>query len=131
MSKKALCVGINDYPYAGSDLNGCVNDAQAWAELLTDHYGFPSSDVTLLLDSQATKANVMAVQSQSGVGCFGPSSSALSAVPDTRAQPGKYHPKKLNAMKKSANPRHRRLNPPYALSPVQTAHRPISKLTHS
>ena len=60
MAKKALCVGINDYPYDGSDLNGCVNDAQAWAELLTDHYNFPASDVTLLLDSQATKANVMA-----------------------------------------------------------------------
>ena len=60
MAKKALCVGINDYPYTGSDLNGCVNDAKAWAELLTAHYDFPSSDVTLLLDSQATKANVMA-----------------------------------------------------------------------
>jgi metacaspase-1 len=59
MAKKALCVGINDYPYDGSDLNGCVNDARAWAELLTAHYDFPSSDVTLLLDSQATKANVM------------------------------------------------------------------------
>ena len=29
MTKKALCVGINDYPYEGSDLNGCVNDAKA------------------------------------------------------------------------------------------------------
>ena len=27
MAKKAFCVGINDYPYDGSDLNGCVNDA--------------------------------------------------------------------------------------------------------
>src|SRR5512136_3264192 len=60
MSKKALCVGINDYPYDGSDLNGCINDAKAWAELLTAHFDFPSSDVKLLLDSQATKANVIA-----------------------------------------------------------------------
>jgi hypothetical protein len=60
MAKKALCVGINDYPYDGSDLNGCVNDAKAWAELLTGHYGFPQADVKLLLDNQATKANVMA-----------------------------------------------------------------------
>ena len=29
MAKKALCVGINDYPYDGSDLNRCVNDANA------------------------------------------------------------------------------------------------------
>jgi len=34
MSKKALCVGINDYPYDGSDLNCCVNDAKTWADLL-------------------------------------------------------------------------------------------------
>lgn len=27
--KRALCVGINDYPYDGNDLNGCVNDAKA------------------------------------------------------------------------------------------------------
>jgi hypothetical protein len=59
MTKKALCVGINDYPYEGSDLNGCVNDAKGWAELLTAHYDFSSSDVKLLLDSQATKANTM------------------------------------------------------------------------
>ena len=60
MAKKALCIGINDYPYEGSDLNGCVNDAQGWAGLLTAHYDFPSADVKLLLDSQATKANVIA-----------------------------------------------------------------------
>jgi hypothetical protein len=60
MTKKALCVGINDYPYDGSDLNGCVNDARAWADLLVSHYDFPSANVKLLFDSQATKANVLA-----------------------------------------------------------------------
>ena len=60
MTKKALAIGINDYPYDGSDLNGCVNDAKAWADLLISHYGFPSSSVKLLLDAQATKANIMA-----------------------------------------------------------------------
>jgi hypothetical protein len=34
MKTKALCVGIDDYPYEGNDLNGCVNDAHAWAALL-------------------------------------------------------------------------------------------------
>jgi hypothetical protein len=58
--KRALCVGINDYPIAGSDLNGCVNDAKAWAELLVEHYGFAKADVKVLLDAQATKAAVMA-----------------------------------------------------------------------
>ena len=60
MSKKALCVGINDYPYDGSDLNGCVNDAKAWADLLVRHYEFPSAQVKLLFDAEAVKAKVMA-----------------------------------------------------------------------
>lgn len=59
MTKKALCVGINDYPNVNNDLNGCVNDAKAWADLLVGHYGFAPADVTLLLDAQATKANIM------------------------------------------------------------------------
>jgi len=59
MAKKALCVGINDYPYDGSDLNGCVDDARAWAELLVAHYDFVQPDVKLLLDAEATKANML------------------------------------------------------------------------
>ena len=58
--RRALCVGINDYPYDGSDLNGCVNDARAWAELLIGNYGFAATDVKLLLDQEATKKNVIA-----------------------------------------------------------------------
>jgi metacaspase-1 len=58
--KRALCVGINDYPVAGADLNGCVNDAKAWAAMLIDHFGFDPENVTLLLDSQATKQRVLA-----------------------------------------------------------------------
>ena len=58
--RKALCIGINDYPYAGNDLNGCVNDAKAWAELLTKNFNFASGDVKLLLDKQATKKNTLA-----------------------------------------------------------------------
>lgn len=60
MAKKAFCVGINDYPYSGNDLNGCVNDAKAWADLLINHFDFPSSDVRLMTDSEATKANMLA-----------------------------------------------------------------------
>lgn len=60
MAKKALCVGINNYPGTQHDLNGCVNDAHAWADLLVAHYDFPQSDVKLLLDAQATKARIMA-----------------------------------------------------------------------
>lgn len=59
MAKKALCVGINDYPYEDMDLKGCVNDATAWAELLIHHFDFPRTNVKLILDSEATKRNII------------------------------------------------------------------------
>jgi metacaspase-1 len=52
--KKAVCIGINNYPGTSNDLQGCVNDANDWCALLGE-YGF---DATLLLDSQATRQNV-------------------------------------------------------------------------
>jgi metacaspase-1 len=59
MAKKALCVGINDYPYGeDNDLKGCVNDARDWATLLQTRYDF--TDVKVLLDAEATKANLLA-----------------------------------------------------------------------
>jgi hypothetical protein len=54
--KKAVCVGVNNYPGFGNDLQGCVNDAQDWSMLLNE-YGFETS---LLLDSQATRQNIKA-----------------------------------------------------------------------
>lgn len=48
--KKAICIGINDYPGTESDLAGCVNDAKDWASLLKS-YGF---SVSMLLDKQVT-----------------------------------------------------------------------------
>jgi hypothetical protein len=52
MAKRALCIGINNYPGTHMDLAGCVNDANDWAAELTAR-GF---GVTRLLDDQATKA---------------------------------------------------------------------------
>jgi hypothetical protein len=46
----ALCIGINDYPGTGSDLAGCVNDANDWAEELTKR----EFGVEMMLDAQAT-----------------------------------------------------------------------------
>ena len=59
MSKKALCIGINDYPGTQNDLSGCVNDANDWAAALAAR-GFT---VTKLLDAQATKAAMVASMS--------------------------------------------------------------------
>jgi len=52
MAKKALCIGINNYPGTHMDLQGCVNDANDWAGELAAR-GFK---VAKLLDEQATKA---------------------------------------------------------------------------
>lgn len=60
MTKKAFCVGINDYPYDGSDLNGCVNDAKAWASVLIDHFDFASADAKVITDAEATKSAMVA-----------------------------------------------------------------------
>ncbi|HSL43192.1 MAG TPA: caspase family protein [Anaerolineales bacterium] len=54
--KRAVCVGINNYPGIFNDLKGCVNDAKDWSALLQG-LGF---EVSLMLDSQATKMNVKA-----------------------------------------------------------------------
>jgi hypothetical protein len=66
--KYALCIGINDYPGTGSDLAGCVNDAQDWAEELTKR-GF---DTELMLDGQATgeaiRAGIRGKLAQAGSG---------------------------------------------------------------
>jgi hypothetical protein len=60
MARRALCVGINDYPIRGMDLKGCVNDAKAWAAAFTSHYDFAAGDITLLLDGEATKRKIVA-----------------------------------------------------------------------
>lgn len=62
MSKAALCVGINEFEHLpkSSWLQGCVNDARDLAGLLQADYGFTDNDVTVLLDSQATKEKVVA-----------------------------------------------------------------------
>ena len=52
--KQAICVGINNYPGMSNDLQGCVNDANDWAGLLTE-FGF---DVEVLLDNQGTRENI-------------------------------------------------------------------------
>jgi hypothetical protein len=54
-TKRALCVGINDYPGTGSDLSGCVNDARDWKRAL-EARGYR---VATLFDKQATRANVL------------------------------------------------------------------------
>jgi len=53
VSKKALCVGINNYPDPANRLAGCINDAIDWAAYLNG-LGF---SIQSLIDSNATSKN--------------------------------------------------------------------------
>ncbi|MBN2013526.1 caspase family protein [candidate division KSB1 bacterium] len=52
--KKALNIGINNYPGSANDLQGCVNDADDWAKRL-QVLGF---ETEILVDKKATIATV-------------------------------------------------------------------------
>ncbi|HKS36557.1 MAG TPA: caspase family protein, partial [Verrucomicrobiae bacterium] len=57
-SSHALIIGINDYKHA-SPLNHAVEDATAIAAAIQKSFGFQSENVKLLLDTAATKANIL------------------------------------------------------------------------
>src|SRR5690349_15928196 len=59
-NRRALCVGINHFKnYPSATLQGCVPDANNMSSLLQKLLGFTSSDITMLTDTQATKANII------------------------------------------------------------------------
>lgn len=59
-NRKALCVGINQFKnYPSAALKGCVNDAKDMAALLQKYLGFAAADLSVLVDAQATKANII------------------------------------------------------------------------
>src|SRR5258708_1715961 len=64
--KKALIVGINNYP-APNALPSCVADAHAMSSLLRDEFGF--EDRKVLLDTDASKANLVHELGQLVAGC--------------------------------------------------------------
>lgn len=60
-NRKALCVGINKYKnLPTATLQGCVPDAKDMSAMLKALLGFKAADVSVLTDTQATKANIMA-----------------------------------------------------------------------
>lgn len=54
----ALIIGVDAYQNV-SPLMHAANDARAIAEILTKKFAFPSENVTVLLDSTATRVNIM------------------------------------------------------------------------
>ena len=54
----ALVIGINDYQTA-SPLGYARQDAEAFAEILQSGFGFPSDNLTVLLDQDATRERIL------------------------------------------------------------------------
>jgi hypothetical protein len=61
-NRRALIIGIDKYPNLSdqAQLEGCVRDAREVADLLEKRFGFPASQMTLLLDEQATRDGILA-----------------------------------------------------------------------
>lgn len=59
MAQRAVVIGITDYPT--STLQAAAGEAKRWADLLTNPktYSFPSADVHVLKNAQATKSAVV------------------------------------------------------------------------
>src|SRR5438105_4751195 len=61
MAKRAVVVGISNYPYPATTLQAAAEEAKRWADLLTsfDKYAFPASEVHLIPNTEATKSRVV------------------------------------------------------------------------
>jgi hypothetical protein len=59
MTRKALLVGINDYPGTQNDLQGCVNDITNIYDVLVKYFAFLPSDIVMLSDSRAKKKEIV------------------------------------------------------------------------
>jgi hypothetical protein len=96
VAKRALCVGINDYPIPGNDLMGCVNDANNWRALLVEEFDFPDTNVTVITDAGATRRAMidglkgLIEGSSSGDVLVFTNSSHGSYIPDTSGDEEKY-----------------------------------------
>ncbi|HSV46983.1 MAG TPA: caspase family protein [Ramlibacter sp.] len=56
--RRALLVGINDYPQVENRLAGCVNDVFLMSSVLQER-GFSADDIRIVLDERATTAGVL------------------------------------------------------------------------
>jgi metacaspase-1 len=59
MARKALLVGINDYPGTQNDLQGCVNDITNVYDVLVKYFSFLPQEIVMLSNSRARKAAIL------------------------------------------------------------------------
>lgn len=60
MAKKALLVGLNQYPAPVHSLRGCLNDVSQVHDLISSRLGFAARDIVTLTDSRATTRRLVA-----------------------------------------------------------------------
>ena len=58
-ARRALLIGINDYPSI-TKLTGCVNDVQLMRAILQENFNFPADNITVLLDAEAKRDDILA-----------------------------------------------------------------------
>ncbi len=56
--RRALLVGINQYPDPANNLKGCVNDVLLMGKTITENFGFNPENIRLLTDKRATTGNI-------------------------------------------------------------------------
>ncbi len=56
--KKALLVGINNYPDPQNQLNGCVNDVNHVRDILVNDAGYTAGSIVTLIDAAATTSTI-------------------------------------------------------------------------
>jgi len=59
MEKRALLIGINKYANSENNLHGCLNDVVDMYLLLTEYYGFPKDNITVITDERSTQKNIL------------------------------------------------------------------------
>ncbi len=57
-NRRALLIGINDYPNPANSLEGCVNDTFLMSSVLQE-CGYRSEDIRVVLNDRATAASIM------------------------------------------------------------------------
>jgi len=66
--RRALLIGIN-YEGTPSALGGCHNDVAQLSGMLKQHFGYESSDITRLIEKQATRTNILKALSDLVIEC--------------------------------------------------------------
>jgi len=57
--RRALLIGINEYPERGDILTACLNDVNDFAEFLVSKCDFEYENVRLLTERRATKDEIL------------------------------------------------------------------------